>query len=138
MLHFNSFCKASKLTWMRNLYESPCSNPWKIIAITILNEKHNVIHFFEGTNTNMNLYLSNDIKKQCWKEVINTWECYKLKFENTTSEQIIVPNTVIWNTGLIKNNNLQIHYFMSNGLIHLKYIFNYDIKAFKTRQNILE
>jgi hypothetical protein len=39
MIHLKSFCKASKLTWIKKIYNSPESNSWKIIAKEIFKEK---------------------------------------------------------------------------------------------------
>ena len=82
------------------------SNSWRILASAIFKEKH-LPYIFEGIRAHCN-NISYRIKNKFWKEVLNTWEFYKSNIENNTNEQTIIPNTVIWISGLIRNNNLLI------------------------------
>ena len=49
MLHLKSFCKASKLTWVKKIYSSSDNNAWKNLAKVILKEKE-IALIFEGNN----------------------------------------------------------------------------------------
>ena len=40
MLHFTSFCKAAKLTWVKKLYTSAETNGWILVVMEIFKEKH--------------------------------------------------------------------------------------------------
>ena len=69
-----------------------------------------------------------------WKEVIQTWIFYR-EITNINQNSVI-PNTVIWSSGHIKNNNLLLkrNYYMQKGLIYLKNIYNYNENTFKTKE----
>ena len=135
MLHFSSFCKASKLSWVKRLYNTPETNSWIVIAKEIFKEKY-IPFIFEGA-VKCTQNMVRQLKNQFWKEVLNTWVFYREKIE-TLSEKNTIPHTVIWNSGLIGNNNLLIrrNMFMSKGLLYLKDLYNYNTQEFKTRQQL--
>ena len=42
MIHLDSFCKATKLTWVQKIYKSSDDNSWKIMAREILKVRHSL------------------------------------------------------------------------------------------------
>ena len=103
---------------------------WKIIAKEIFKEKE-IPFIFEG-DSKLIKRLANKTQNQFWKEVLNTWEDYRENIDNIP-ENIKIPNIVIWSSGLIKNDNLlnRRNRFMSNGLMYLKDLYDYDKKHSK-------
>lgn len=131
MIHLSTFCKSSKLAWVKKLYISPETNSWRITACEMHKEKH-VPLIFEGS-INQIKSMANNMNNPFWKEVLQTWIYYREN--NLQSLQDIIPFTVIWSSGLIKNPNLLLrkNEFMDKGLIYFKDIFNFETNQFMTR-----
>ena len=137
MLHIESFCKASKLSWIKKIYNTPEKSTWKIVTQTIFKEKHLPI-LFECTVERIKR-LARSVNNIFWKEVLNTWSIFRQMTDAEKSEEDIISNLCIWNSEWIKNNNLLARktHFMSNGLIYFKDLYDYQNKIFKTRQEII-
>ena len=125
MIHLESFCKATKLTWVQKIYKSSDDNSWKIMAREILKERH-IAFIFEGTIPQLKIK-ANKIKNIFWKEILHTWSFYRDKIDtHTPNDQW--PHTVIWNSGIIKNPNLltRRNEFMQKGLIYFKDLYKFN------------
>ena len=73
----------------------------------------------------------NKIVNEIWKEVLKHWTRYRTKIAKFTEiEQL--PNTVIWFSDLIKNNDLLIrrNEFIDKGLVYFKDLFDYEHNIF--------
>ena len=136
MLHFNSFCKSSKLSWINKIYTTSNSNSWKIMVQELLKEKH-ISFVFEGSIDRIKC-IAKKVKNKFWKEVLETWIFYRENIDITQNEQI--PNTVIWNSNFIRNDNLiaRRNTYISKGLVYFKDMFDYERKEFRSRVNIRE
>ena len=77
MLHFTSFCKAAKLTWVKKLYTSAETNGWILVVKEIFKEKH-IPFIFEG-NTKKIKSKAKEIQNLFWKEVLNSLTFYREK-----------------------------------------------------------
>ena len=75
-----------------------------------------------------------------WKELLQTWVyCLDNRLTDIPKEHML-PNTNIWSSGLIQNQNLlgRKNYFMSKGLIYLYDMFDNTSHNIKTRQMLLD
>ena len=135
MLHLDTFCKASKLSWINKIYKSSDTTSWKSVAIEVFQEKF-LPMVFEGSIERIKL-MKNKMNNMFWKEVLETWLFYRAKTENNNQNEQI-PNTVMWNSNLIRNDNLlrRRNEFMEKGLTYFKNLFNYETKEFRSRQNL--
>ena len=52
MIHVETFCKASKLVWIKRIYDAKINNSWKILAKQIFNETH-IGCIFESSKQNL-------------------------------------------------------------------------------------
>ena len=68
MIHFESFCKATKLTWISKTYQSSDNTSWKIFFHHMFKEKSLPI-IFEGSIANIKKLATNTTNK-FWKEVM--------------------------------------------------------------------
>ena len=136
MLNLNSFCRAAKIKWVKRLYNAANHNSWKILAKTILEEKH-IEMVFEGSNAGIKDILKK-INNIFWKEVIESWVFFKKDIAKLP-EHVSIPNTVIWNSTLIKNENLILsrNKYMDNGMIYLKDLYDYEKGEFRSKDDIL-
>ena len=134
MLHFTSFCKAAKLTWVKKLYTSAETNGWILVAKEIFKEKH-IPFIFEGNTTKIKSK-AKEIQNLFWKEVLNSLAFYREQIEVLTEEESS-PHAVIWSSGLIQNNNLLIkrNIYMSSGLMYLSDLYNFDTKNLRQESN---
>ena len=113
MLHFDSFCKAAKLVWIKKLYVTDENHSWKTVALRILMEQ-NIPCIFEGSipNIKLNAHKTNN---HFWKEVLQSWAFYRENIEKKDQEELM-PYTVIWSSGLIRNSNLKLFYVQGTSL----------------------
>lgn len=131
MIHLESFCKASKLAWVKKINHARDDNSWKILAQHIFKEKSIPI-ILEGSTQNVR-QLAKQLRNKFWKDVLNNWAIYRdLRDKNNQDE--VIQNTVIWASGFIKNENLlaRKNYYMANGLKYLKDMLNFDTLNFKS------
>ena len=75
IIHFPSFCKASKLSWLKKIYNTDCTNSWKIMLSQVFEEKQLRL-IFEGSVTCISAK-SRKIKNLFWKEVLDSWCFYR-------------------------------------------------------------
>ena len=128
MIHLNSFCKASKLTWIKRLYTAESVNPWKILALEILKEKYPQC-IFECSTENI-VSLTTKLQNPFWKEVVVSWKYYREMIIGHHDANLI--ETVIWNPPVIQNPNLLLrrNEFISKGLCYFKDLFNSETNQF--------
>lgn len=136
MLHLDSFCKASKLAWVNKIYQCSKTNSWKLAACEILKEKY-LETVFEGEIKQLNIK-SKTISNIFWKELLDTWLFYRKNIDIHKQTEL-VPNTVIWNSGYIRNQNLlnRRNEFMGKGILYFKDLFKYDVQTFIDRETLL-
>ena len=94
-LHIESFCKASKITWIKKIYNCSDRNTWKILVNTILKEKY-LPFLFECTIDRIKLK-ARTIQNIFWKEVFNTWANFRQMTDPKRTEESSISNLIIWN-----------------------------------------
>ena len=132
MIHVETFCKASKLEWIKRIYDAKINNSWKILVYQIFNESH-IGCIFESSKQNLT-DIASSMTNVFWKEVIQTW-IFNREITNINQNSVI-PNTVICSSGHIKNNNLLLkrNYYMQKGLIYVKTYITTTIIPSKPRK----
>jgi len=131
MLHIESFCKASKLAWVKKIYKAKADNSWKLLALEILKEK-SLPFIFEGSSQTVKTFAIT-INNTFWKDVLKTWAFYR-DLNNNNDQKATISDTVIWSSGYIRNDNLlsRKNYYMTRGLTYLKDLFDWNTNKIKT------
>ena len=129
MIHIESFVTAFKLNWVKRLNETAENNSWNVMVNQIFKDKDAKL-IFEGSIE----YVKDKAKlitNTFWKEVLGKWVSYRQNIQ-MFDEKEEIPNTVIWNCNLIKNKNIlnRKHDLITQGLVYLKDLFDYDRHLF--------